>query len=408
MRQIVKSKSKQLALAVVLVSTMAGISSGAEFFLRADTTIKTMPDGQPVVMWGFALDSAFGAEDGVVTVPGPLLTVPNDKKHLAINLDNNLGVPVSIVIPSQINTTMVPVKFTDDKGRQRIRSFTHETEPNNTVPVVYEWNNLRPGTYLYHSGSHPAVQVQMGLYGCLRHNVEEVNVEEVMGTATPNVAYRGVDYDTEVILCFSEIDPTLHQAVADGNYGPGKPVTSTMNYQPKYFLINGQPYSAGMLPVPAGSPNDRVLIRFVNAGLETHVPVLQGSYMSLVAEDGYPYNYAKEQYSLILPALKTKDAIIVPTATGTYPLYDRRLRLTNAGASPGGMLTFLEVTAICSCDFDGDGDVDFEDLAVLTSQWLDPNCTSERPCRSDLNDDGQVDFGDYSECAAQYRRSTCP
>ena len=87
----------------------------------------------------------------------------------------------------------------------------------------------------------------------------------------------------------------------------------------------------------------QVLIRFVNAGLETHVPVLQGLYMNVVAEDGHKYRYDREQYSLILPAHKTKDAIIIPTAAGTYPVYDRRLRLTNAGASPGGMLTYLNV-----------------------------------------------------------------
>ena len=350
MSRIVTNRSTQILLVVVTLLTMVGTSMGAhkidkntiEYYLRADTTTKTMPDGQTIVMWGFALDSAFGAEDGVVTVPGPLLTFPEGKKHLAINLDNNLGVPVSIVIPSQINTTMVPVKFTDDKGRQRIRSFTHETEPNNTEAVVYEWKNFRPGTYLYHSGSHPAVQVQMGLYGCLKKDVEKVKGEDV-----PDVAYKQgntlVTYDTDVVLCFSEIDPALHNAVATGNYGPGKAMTSTISYKPKYFLINGQPYSSGLLPLPAGNINDRILLRFVNAGLETHVPVLQDLYMNVVAEDGYAYKYTKEQYSLILPAHKTKDAIIVPTAAGTYPVYDRRLRLTNADTSTGGLLTFLNV-----------------------------------------------------------------
>lgn len=348
MSRIVTNRTKQKLLAVVMLLTMVGTSMGApkdkytvEYYLRADTTTIIMPDSQMIVMWGFALDSAFGAEDGVVTVPGPQLTVPHDKKNLVINLDNNLGIPVSIVIPSQINTTMVPVKFTDDKGRQRIRSFTHETEPNNTEAVIYEWKNFRPGTYLYHSGSHPAVQVQMGLYGCLKRDVAEAKGN------TPNVAYKQgnnlVTYDTDVVLCFSEIDPALHNAVATGNYGPGKTMTSPIDYKPKYFLINGQPYSSGLLPLPAGSTNQQVLIRFVNAGLETHVPVIQGFYMNVVAEDGYKYRYDREQYSLTLPAHKTKDAIIIPTAAGTYPVYDRRLRLTNAGTSPGGMLTYLNV-----------------------------------------------------------------
>ena len=331
------ANSKKVALAVFVFLAMASTAPGAEYFLRADTTTKIMPGGQTVVMWGFALDSAFGAEDGQVTVPGPLLTVPPNQKNLIINLDNNLGVPISIVIPGQI-TTMTPIKFIDAKGRQRIRSFTHETPPNNTEPVVYKWKGLREGTYLYHSGSHPAVQVQMGLYGCLKKDVEKPKKIDALG-----IAYANVLYDAEVVLCFSEIDPAFHNAVATGNYGPGKAMTSTIDYQPKYFLVNGESYSSGLLPLPAGSPTDRVLIRFVNAGLETHVPVLQDFYMNVVAEDGYKYQYAREQYSLILPAHKTKDAIIVPAAAGTYPIYDRRLRLTNAGASPGGMLTFLNV-----------------------------------------------------------------
>ena len=35
-----------------------------------------------------------------------------------------------------------------------------------TIPLAA----IAPGTYLYHSGTHPAVQVQMGLYGALTKN----------------------------------------------------------------------------------------------------------------------------------------------------------------------------------------------------------------------------------------------
>ena len=52
-------------------------------------------------------------------------------------------------------------------------------------------------------------------------------------------------------MLFSEVDPMLHNAVATGNYGPGQAVTSTMDYDPKYFLLNGEPYyDAGDLAVP--------------------------------------------------------------------------------------------------------------------------------------------------------------
>jgi hypothetical protein len=45
-----------------------------------------------------------------------------------------------------------------------------------------------------------------------------------------------------------------------------------------------------------------------------------------------------------LPAGKTTDAILKQKDTGLYPVYDRRLYLTSAGASVSGMLNYLEVT----------------------------------------------------------------
>ncbi len=403
MRTIALNRSTQIVLVPLILMALAGTSLGVEFYLRADTTTKIMPDGQMIAMWGFALDSAFGAGDGDVNVPGPVLTVPPGDPNLTIHLDNNLSVPVSIVIPGQI-ATMTPVKFTDNQGRQRVRSFTHETEPGNTVVVDYQWNNLSPGTYLYHSGTHPAVQVQMGLYGCLKKD------------AASGQAYEDINYDTDVVLCFSEIDPALHDAVATGNYGPGQATTSTMKYEPKYFLINGQPYTLGQTPLAAGTPNDRVLLRFVNAGIETHVPVLNDFYGNVVAEDGYPYNYTREQYSIILPAAKTKDVIIVPKTVGTYPVYDRRLRLTNAGASPGGMLTYLNVVATAGegiqtleekpikGDLDYDGDVDRDDVRVFLKHWRHRRRYHEN-CLADLDGDGDVDRKDRTIMLREFNKA---
>jgi hypothetical protein len=67
-------KTILIVFSVITVVSTPGFA--VEYFLRADVTTKTMPDGNVIPMWGFALDSAFGALDGNVTVPGPLLTVP--------------------------------------------------------------------------------------------------------------------------------------------------------------------------------------------------------------------------------------------------------------------------------------------------------------------------------------------
>ena len=87
------------------------------------------------------------------------------------------------------------------------------------------------------------------------------------------------------------------------------------------------------------------LLRFFNMGLETRCPLLQGSHMSLIAEDGHPYTYPKEHYVASLPAGKTLDALVAFPAAGTYPLYDRRMGLTNAQTTGGGMLTRLAIAA---------------------------------------------------------------
>jgi hypothetical protein len=329
-RQTTSKLCRTPALMALVLPLVAGNAAAITYDLVAMPFSKVMPDGMSVPMWGFALDGAAP----VPSVPGPALVVPAGDSSLTINLRNALSgsgaEPVSIVIPGQI-AAMTPVKFTDSSGRQRVRSFTAEAAPGGGTQS-YTWNNLKPGTYLYHSGTHPQVQVQMGLYGAMTHD------------AVAGLAYAGVPYHNEVTLLFSEVDPVLHAAVANGQYGPGLAVTSTIDYAPKYFLINGQDLSNTSLAQAAGNAGQVTRLRLLNAGLQSRSPVLQGHYMRLVAEDGNPYPYAREQYSAFLPALKTVDAIITPAEAATYPVYDRRLaygmlaHLTVAEAGTGAPL----------------------------------------------------------------------
>ncbi len=346
MKTFLKNTRTTQALVLIACSGLTGSAFAAEYWLRADATTVGMPSGSatplatdvPVTMWGFAPATVAGPGTAPVTVPGPRLVVPAGDTTLTIHLYNNLPSPVSIVVPGQ-TATMVPVKFADPQGRQRVRSFTHETPSGTlTTPVNYTWTNLRPGTYLYQSGTHPAVQVQMGLYGSMTSNAVDGLV------AGSGQAYPGVAYDNETVLLYSEIDPALHAAVAGGTYG-SVAYPSTVNYAPKYFLVNGAPYNSGAAALAAGNIGQQTLLRILNAGLQTHVPLLQGMNMRLVAEDGRAYAYPKEQYSVLLPAGKTVDAVIVPTGTAaaTYAVYDRRLSLTNGAAPGGGMFTLLAV-----------------------------------------------------------------
>jgi FtsP/CotA-like multicopper oxidase with cupredoxin domain len=341
---------KHLALVFVLACLVflpERSARAATACLRVDAyqiTAGAWGNAASIPMWGF-FDCAAASVTTASTASIPTLKATAGDT-LTIRLRNNLPPsaagtvytePVSIIIPGQ-RGTLIPT-WTDNTSSllratygQRVRSFTTET-PQGTESV-YTFSNLSAGTYLIQSGTHPAVQMQMGLYAVLE-----------VTPATTGQAYPSqpsTAFDSEVVLLLSEIDPALHAAVASGSYGPQNAMpppamTSTIDYHPKYFLVNGAPYPFGASPASLGR-NKKVLLRFLNAGLATKVPLVQGQYVTLVAEDGNLLPAPRQQYNVFLPAGKTMDAILTtPSAAATIPIYDRRLNLTNNGASPGGM-----------------------------------------------------------------------
>lgn len=372
MHKILRSILYTVLPAVALAFSSPYAAAAHDVYLVAQQFNKTMPDGRVVVMWGFAeADSTFTTV-GTPGVPGPRITVPPAETVLNIHLRNDLAEAVSLVIPGQ-PVTLAPVKFTDSQGRQRVRSFAAETPAGGTL--TYTWSGVKPGTYLYHSGTHPQVQVQMGLYGGLTKD------------AASGQAYTGVSYDSELFLLFSEIDPAVHDAVANGTYGtPVMP--SSLNYRPVYFLVNGTPYSEAQLPKLEGS-SGTTLVRMINAGLVDHAPnLLGGAYWLLRAEDGNKYNYTKSQYGLLLTPGKTVDATYAFSGAESYAVYDR---LPNIPTYRKG-------------DLNLDTFVDAMDLAILINFLAGnlpegPQPFSASELAADFNLDTAVDAGDAQALA---------
>ncbi len=331
------------ACSLAVAGLALGVSPAwsAEVWLEARPLIAAeYPAGIPtsVPMWGYAscVGGFANCATAAASVPGPQLIVPaGDTTGLTIHLRNSLpatGLTVpnmtSIVIPGQRENAMAPVMFPPEPNphgigqpaRVRMRSFTHETLQGAGQEQDYIWSNLKPGTYLYHSGTHAQVQVQMGLYG------------SVKADAAAGEAYVGQPYASDATLLFNEIDPALHTEVAGGTYGTANHPTSTINYQPKHFLLTS---TAPIPPAAAGQAGQRVLLRLLNAGIESHVATLLGGHFQVIAEDGNALAHGRDQYETLLPAGKTMDAIWVPATNGTYSIYDRRNRQ--------GMLAKLEI-----------------------------------------------------------------
>lgn len=395
-------------LCLVIVCVMAGTASAVTTFnMTAGQTTLTMPDGEVVTMWGFGLtstnvDGTVTPGDGIVKVPGDPLVVPPGETTVTINLTNNLTEPVSLMMLGQSLSIASGPVWTDGLSTtvsstgsrtagdlsSRVRSFSHETPVGGVA--TYTWTNFRAGTYLLQSATNPAKQVQMGLYAPVAKDV------------AAGEAYAGVPYDKELILVYSEIDPVIHAAVAGGTYGTGGTITSSLHHEPKYFLINGMAYEAGggldpLNALTALGTNDRILLRFINAGYRLHVPELLNMYMTVVAEDGNPFTYAKSQYSLEMPAGKTFDVTLKPLAGGTFPLYDAAMGLTNAGsAEQGGMLAYLDIAVV---DTDTDGVVDNADNCTLIANADQRDTNGDgfgNICDTDLDNNGITSASDIA------------
>jgi len=365
MKNILRALFRLTFLMPVFLLAVPGLSSAVTYNLRAAATTIAVPGSPPVPAWGFANMST--ATVTQATVPGPQLTVPPGDTTLTINLTNALPVPVSIVIPGQAFTPpAAPINDNSDGKGSRVRSFATEAAANGGT-ATYTFTTMKPGTFLYESGTNPAVQISMGLYGAVVVKPSPTNA--YIDNANVNSSYAN-----EAVLIFGEIDPALNAAVSAAPTTP----YSTVNYKPKYFLFNGKsfPDTQDVL-APAGV---RTLLRFLNAGAQSHVPTVAGLYMTVIAEDGNLRNFSKQEFSAVLPAGKTLDAIVTNTAGGLYPLYDRSLGLTNGAVlnaippQAGGMMTFLNVSppaanpAVCAPtkgDVNGDGSITVADALLV-------------------------------------------
>ena len=284
--------------------------------LYAKTGTLTLPAGSvpaSVTIWGYA-DTAGGA----ASLPGPMLIV-NQGETVQVTLHNTLVEASSLAFPGQTLTA-------DTTG---VASGGIKT---------YSFVASRPGTYLYEAGltADGQVQVAMGLFGALI----------VRPTACLNCAYGASSaYNDEALVVLSEIDPAFNAAPATFNL---------RNYAPKYWLINGKAYP-DTAPISVAAAGDKVLFRYVNAGLEHHSAGLLGLRQAVLATDGKPLPFTYQAVAETIPAGATLDTLAtIPAsaAVGTkYALYSASKHLDNNGARSGGiinfggMLTFLTVAS---------------------------------------------------------------
>ena len=234
------------ALGVVCIFPFAAVVALGQqtVNLTAGPTTVTLPDGSVVPMWGYTCGTVAltgpgcrplnpAAPAATATTPAGwspvVITVPYvaTGTSLTINLTNSLtftggGIPTSLVIVGQLGgglgtpggftaapnhanaqQTTWPIADPTTLGTPpqqgpRVQSFSTEVAAGATSPPL-TWLNLKPGTYLIESGTHPSIQGPMGLYGILV--VTTAPAGTTAGTAYPAVGTTpAVTYNAEVPL----------------------------------------------------------------------------------------------------------------------------------------------------------------------------------------------------------------
>jgi FtsP/CotA-like multicopper oxidase with cupredoxin domain len=278
--------------ALAMSPSQSGIvcTIGTSFTLTAKSGYITIPDGNTIFMWSYALGN------GAFQLPGPILCV-NQGDTVTITLNNTLPERVSIFFPGLDNVTVggspAQPEFNGPGGA--LSSMTNSAASGGSVTYSFVAN--QPGTYLYESGTDMGKQVQMGLYGSLVVRPNSGNCPAVSGTGCAYNASTRFKSTTEYVMLLSEIDPDLHQAVERSQ------PYNVVAYHPRYWLINGrafpdtiapnnaawlpsQPYSAFVHIHPKDNSNPwPALVRYLNVGSLNHPFHPHGNHGRLIARE---------------------------------------------------------------------------------------------------------------------------
>jgi len=265
--------------------------SGNSFNLVAKQDVIVTSDGDSTIIWGYAVTNA-GGETGRAQYPGPTLIVIEDVP-VTITLSNELpneSGNASIVFPGhQVTATGGVDGLMTQEARQ-----AHLKPTNAEKQVTYTFTPTEPGTYLYRSGTRADLQVEMGLFGAL---IVRPAATPAGGDPAKKYAYNHVDseYDREVLYLMSETDPIIHRQVEERQWN----LIDFTKYFPTNWFINGRNYpdllaenNVPWLPTqpyncqPRMHPGEKLLIRFIGAGRQTHPMHFHGNDFETIAADG--------------------------------------------------------------------------------------------------------------------------
>jgi FtsP/CotA-like multicopper oxidase with cupredoxin domain len=369
------------ALAVLLLpggvqAKIDGVT-GPVFDLTASEGYISVADGGSIYSWGYSTD-------GLMQLPGPTLIV-KEGETVTITLKNDLPPAagnVSIVFPGHQMASV-----TGGVAGQ----LTQEAPTGSTV--TYSFVASQPGTYQYHSGTQPDLQVEMGLYGALI--VRPSTYDPLAPCAYNNAA---TCYDREYLYLLSEVDMDIHQAAEIQSAGPGPIAIPLGAYHSEYWLLNGragpdtmaaagtdvlpsQPYNA----MTRMHPGEKLLMRVVGAGREMHPFHHHGNHARVLARDGRML--VNSSGNLAGPLLFTIPSVPGGTTDAIFEWTGKDLGWDMYGHVPGDGSTCV--------DANGDGYDDADGLPGTYNNDWEWCADHNKPIPVTLPDLGSLAFGGF-------------
>jgi FtsP/CotA-like multicopper oxidase with cupredoxin domain len=324
---------------------------GTNFNLTASAGQVSVPDGGSIYAWGYSIGSP-------MQLPGPTLEVTAGEA-VTVTLTNALPAAagnVSAVFQGQ--------KVATSGGVPGL--LTQEAPPGGSV--TYTFTPSEPGTYVYHSGTRPDLQVEMGLYGAL---IVRPSLPPPVGCSAWAYAHAETCYDREYLFLLSEIDLEVHRAAQLQASGEGPMDVPTEPYHSEYWLINGRAApdtmaapGTGLLPtqpynsLPRMHPGERLLLRVVGANRQMHPFHHHGNHTRLLARDGHLLVSATDPTKLAGPNLFTIPSVPGGTVDAIFEWTGKDLGWDLYGHQPGDG---------SSCT-DGNGD-GYDDVGGGGNDW---------------------------------------
>jgi len=313
MRQAIRTSGVLVlgVAALLLVSTgsawaqarIDGIIGQTSLAFTAKAGEVSTPDGGSLHFWGYE-DLGNNEGVGIPQYPGPTLIL-------------NQGDAVMITLTSEIpsangcSSIVFPGHAVTATGGSAGLLTQESCGPADTV--TYDFTASQPGTYMYHSGTEPELQIEMGLVGT-------IIVRPGAGEAYAYDLDTGFDH--EYLFLLTSMDPGVHALAEQGRFAE----IDMTEYYPVYWFINGraapddladpfvawlphQPYNA----TPRMNPGQKLLMRIIGAGQGQHPFHFHGNNADQIARDGRLLTHPRSKFTTLSVPGETVDQIFTWT-----------------------------------------------------------------------------------------------